>query len=99
MDSIASSFGGLFESILPAFQNPVFAYEVALIGILIAALLISLAALRAVGALARVRHRYRLIERTLQSSSTSPRVAFAQNWQEIDTAMLGGGGPARSGTE
>lgn len=97
MGPISAWFGGLFESILPAFQNPLFAYQIAIIGLVIALLLVAIATLKSGQTALLLRKRYRLIEKALVANPDAPRVAFAANWQQIDAAMLGGTSAPRSG--
>ncbi len=96
MGPISAWFGGLFEGILPAFQNPLFAYQIAIIGFAIALILIAIAIYGWAQTGNLLSKRYRLIEKLLASNLDSPRVAFAANWQEIDGAMLGGASAPKS---
>jgi hypothetical protein len=88
VDIIAQWFGSGFEQVLEPFKRPGFAYEIAVIGISLAVLLILLAVGRTWWSLSLVRNRMRVLEKALASNQTSPRHGFAESWQAIDTAML-----------
>lgn len=88
MESIASGFEDGFGTLLDAFKNLTFAYEVAVYGLVLAAVLIGVASLKVWRAEALIRKRYQVIEKAFASKPDAPRSAFADNWQTIDTAML-----------
>jgi hypothetical protein len=98
VDTVANWFGYGFESLLPAFQRPSFAYEIAICGLALALLLIGIAIARAWWSQSLLRPRSRVIEKAILSQPDNPRLGFAQNWQSIDTAMLDRAGSNRSST-
>lgn len=87
MDGIAGWFSLGFDAILPLFQNPLFAYEVAAVGGAIAVVLVAVALARTVVATAALRARQKVVNAALTSSPGDQRRGFAEGWQKIDAAM------------
>lgn len=98
MDTVANWFGHWFESLLPAFQRPSFAYEIAVCGLGLALLLIAIALARTLRSRDMLVRRSQIIQKAILSQPDNPRLGFAQNWQAVDTAMLDRAVSSRSST-